>query len=146
MNKNEKGKKVLLVEDNYSHVCLIQEIWQDLAPSHQLLIVKDGCEAIAYLHQQGDYVNVIHPDLILLDLNLPKKDGREVLKEIKSDPKIKQIPVIILTTSTNEEDIIQSYNLNANCYITKPRNLRDLFKVMGKIVDFWLETVTFYPE
>lgn len=146
MINNGKQKKILLVEDNYSHVRLIKEIWDDIAPSHQLLVVKDGFEAISFLYQQGDYAQSPHPDLILLDLNLPKKDGREVLQKIKSDPNLQHIPVIILTTSTNEEDIFQSYKLNANCYITKPRNLNDLFKVIGKIVDFWLETVTFCPE
>lgn len=146
MSQNKNGKKILLVEDNYSHIRLIQEIWDDVAPLHQIFIVNDGLEAISYLYKQGNYHEVSSPDLILLDLNLPKKDGREVLKQIKSDSNLKTIPVIILTTSTNEEDIIQSYKLNANCYITKPRNLKDLFNILGKIVEFWLETVTFCPD
>jgi chemotaxis family two-component system response regulator Rcp1 len=97
---------------------------------------------MTYLRQEGEYANVRHPDLILLDLNLPRKDGREVLAEIKSDPRLKRIPVVILTTSKNQDDIFHSYDLHANCYITKPRNLSQLFQIIQSIEDFWFSTAT----
>ena len=99
-------------------------------------------EAMAYLRQEGEYADAIRPDIILLDLNLPQKDGREVLAEIKDDPELKRIPVVVLTTSRNEEDIAQSYNLHVNCYITKSRNISELFKIVKGIEEFWLKTVT----
>lgn len=99
-------------------------------------------EAMAYLRQDGEYANAVRPDLILLDLNLPKKDGREVLAEIKADPNLKHIPVVVLTTSRNEEDIFKSYDLHVNCYISKSRNLSQLFKIVRGIEAFWLETAT----
>ena len=95
-----------------------------------------------YLHQEGEYANSPRPDLILLDLNLPRKDGREVLAEIKSDPQLKRIPVVILTTSKNQDDIFHSYDLHANCYITKSRNLSQLFQIIQSIEKFWFSTVT----
>jgi two-component system, chemotaxis family, response regulator Rcp1 len=135
-------KNILLVEDNYSHIRLIQEAWKDTSQFHIVNTVRNGVEALAYLRRQGDFQDAIYPDLILLDLNLPKKDGREVLAEIKADPSLRKIPVIILTTSRNEEDIAKSYDLHANCYITKPRNLTELFQVMNQIREFWLKTAT----
>ena len=99
-------------------------------------------DAMAYLHQEGEFTSAIRPHLILLDLNLPRKDGREVLAEIKADPQLKRIPVVVLTTSHNEEDIFHSYELHVNCYITKSRNLNDLFRIVKGIEQFWLETVT----
>ena len=103
-------------------------------------------DAMAYLRREGEYAEALRPDLIVLDLNLPKKDGREVLEEIKSDSQLKRIPVIILTTSSNEDDIHQSYDLNANCYITKSRNLSQLFAIVKRIEEFWLTTVTLPPK
>ncbi len=111
-----------------------------------MLAVRDGMEAMAFLRQEGEYSTAPRPDLILLDLNLPKKDGREVLAEIKTDSKLKRIPVIVLTTSQNEDDIFHSYDLHVNCYITKSRNISQLFKIVKRIEDFWLETVTLPPE
>ncbi|MGL6344900.1 MAG: response regulator, partial [Waterburya sp.] len=105
-------------------------------------MVRDGVAAMAYLHQEEEYAAASRPDLIILDLNLPKKDGREVLAEIKTNPQFKRIPVIILTTSKNEDDIQQSYDLNANCFITKSRNLSQLFTIVRRIEEFWLTTVT----
>jgi len=135
-------KTIFLVEDNKADIRLIQEALKHSSIPHQVVTVRDGMDAMAYLHQEGEYENAIRPDLILLDLNLPKKDGREVLAEIKSDPKLKRIPVVVLTTSHNEDDIFHSYDLRVNCYITKSRNLSQLFQIVKGIEEFWLSTVT----
>lgn len=119
----DKHKKIFLVEDNKADIRLIQEALKNSTVPHEVVTVRDGMEAMAYLRQEGEYANASRPDLILLDLNLPKKDGREVLAEIKSDPTLKRIPVVVLTTSRNEDDIFHSYDLHVNCYITKSRNL-----------------------
>jgi two-component system, chemotaxis family, response regulator Rcp1 len=130
-------KTILLVEDNRGDIRLIQE-----ALKCEVVVTRDGMDAMSYLHQEGEYTNVSLPDLVLLDLNLPKKDGREVLAEIKADPKLKHLPVVVLTTSLNEEDIANSYDLHVNCYIAKSRNLPQLFKIVRGIEEFWLETAT----
>lgn len=135
-------KIIFLVEDNKADVRLIQEALKTSSLPHQVVTVRDGVEAMNYLHQEGEYANAQRPDLILLDLNLPRKDGREVLAEIKSDPRLKRIPVVILTTSKNQDDIFHSYDLHANCYITKPRNLNQLFQIIQSIEKFWFSTVT----
>jgi len=108
---------------------------------NDLSVVRDGVEALAFLHKEGQYINAPHPDLILLDLNLPKKDGREVLAEIKSDKYLKRIPVVILTSSEAEKDIIGTYDLHANCYITKPVDLDQFIKIVKAIESFWLTVV-----
>ncbi len=138
----EQDKIILLVEDSKADIRLVQEVLKSSTVPHQLVVVRDGVAAMDYLQRQGDYTEAIRPNLILLDLNLPKKDGREVLAEIKSDPNLKRIPVVVLTTSRNEEDIYHSYELHVNCYITKSRNLKDLFKIVEGIEAFWLQTVT----
>jgi two-component system, chemotaxis family, response regulator Rcp1 len=138
----EKPKIIFLVEDNRADIRLIQEVLKHSSVLHQVISVRNGVEAMAYLRREGEYADALRPDLILLDLNLPKKDGREVLAEIKTDPNLKRIPVVVLTTSRNEEDITQSYELHVNCYITKSRNLNELFKIVKGIEEFWLETVT----
>ena len=137
-----KPKMIFLVEDNKADIRLIQEALKSSLIPNQVVTARDGMDAIAFLRQEGEYADAPHPDLILLDLNLPKKDGREVLAEIKADPRLKRIPVVVLTTSKNEEDIFQSYELHVNCYITKSRNLSQLFKIIKGIEEFWLETVT----
>jgi len=142
----EKRKIIFLVEDNKADVRLIQEAFKNSSLSHEMLTVRDGIEAMAFLRREGEYNSAPRPDLILLDLNLPKKDGREVLAEIKTDSKLKRIPVIVLTTSHNEDDIFHSYDLHVNCYITKSRNISQLFKIVKRIEDFWLETVTLPSE
>lgn len=142
----EKDKIIFLVEDNRADIRLIQEAMKTSSISHQLVTVRDGMNAMAYLRQEGEYTDALRPDLIVLDLNLPKKDGREVLAEIKADPNLKRIPVVVLTTSRNEEDIFHSYDLHVNCYITKSRNLKELFKIVKGIEDFWLSTVTLPSE
>jgi chemotaxis family two-component system response regulator Rcp1 len=130
------------VEDSKADIRLIQEVLKTSTVPHELIIVRNGMDAMAYLNREGEFSNAIRPHLILLDLNLPRKDGREVLAEIKADPSLKRIPVVVLTTSHNEDDIFHSYELHVNCYITKSRNLSDLFRIVKGIEQFWLETVT----
>ena len=135
------AKTILLVEDNRGDIRLIQEALKSTKNPCKVVIVRDGIAAMSYLRQQGEYINVALPDLILLDLNLPKKDGREVLAEIKTDANLKHLAVVILTTSIDEDDVLTSYDLHVNCYIVKSRNLVQLFKVVQGIKEFWLETV-----
>ena len=133
--------EILLVEDSPADVRLTKEALKEEKIHNNLSVVNDGVEAMAFLHRQGKYSKAARPDLILLDLNLPKKDGREVLKEIKSDKEFKAIPVVVLTISKAEEDVIKSYNLHANCYITKPIDLNQFAKVVKSIQEFWLTIV-----
>ena len=133
--------EILLVEDNPGDVRLTQEVLRDGRVRNNMSVVKDGVDAISFLHQTGEYVGAPRPDIILLDLNLPKKDGREVLAEIKADPDLKNIPVVVLTTSSAEQDIFRSYDLHANCYITKPVDLDQFIRVIRSIEDFWLTIV-----
>lgn len=131
--------EILLVEDNPGDVRLTQEALKESKLLVNLNVVYDGVEALAYLHKDQDkYAEKPRPDLILLDLNLPKKDGREVLAEIKADPSLKVIPVVILTTSRDEKDILKTYGLHANCYVTKPLDLDQFIDVVDKIEHFWL--------
>jgi chemotaxis family two-component system response regulator Rcp1 len=142
MNSAARGKpiEILLVEDNPGDVRLIREALKEGKVRNTLHVVYDGVEAITSLRKQGDS-GIPRPDLILLDLNLPKKDGREVLAEIKEDEDLKRIPVVVLTTSQSEIDILKSYNLHANCYITKPVDLEQFLEVVKSIEDFWLTVV-----
>jgi CheY-like chemotaxis protein len=132
---------ILLVEDNPADARLIKEVFKDTKTKNRLYVVKDGVEAMAFLNQEVDYVDIPRPDVILLDLNLPRKDGREVLKELKEDNILKRVPIVILTTSSAEEDIIKTYNNHANCYITKPVDFDQFLKVINSIEDFWLSVV-----
>ncbi|BAU15575.1 response regulator receiver protein [Leptolyngbya sp. NIES-3755] len=136
--RSDKRKTIFLIEDNRGDIRLIQEALKSTAIDCEVVVARDGVEAMNYLQQDQN----LRPDLILLDLNLPKKDGREVLAEIKADPRIRHIPVVVLTTSRNEEDITKSYDLHVNCYIAKSRNLPQLFKIIRGIEEFWLETAT----
>ncbi len=133
--------EILLVEDNPGDVRLTQEVLRDGKVRNNMSVVMDGVDAISFLQQTGEYAGAPRPDIILLDLNLPKKDGREVLAEIKADPDLKHIPVVVLTTSSAEQDILRSYDLHANCYVTKPVDLDQFIKVMKMIEDFWLTIV-----
>lgn len=133
--------EILLVEDNPGDVRLTREALREAKVRNNLHVVEDGVEAMAFLRREGRYADAPCPDLILLDLNLPKKDGREVLAEIKGDPNLKRIPVVILTTSEAEQDILKAYDLYANCYITKPVDLEQFIKVVKAIEDFWLTIV-----
>jgi CheY-like chemotaxis protein len=133
--------KVLLVEDSPGDVRLTQEAFKDAKVYINLHVAADGAKAMAFLKQEGEHTNAPRPDLILLDLNLPKKDGREVLKEIKENPTLKSIPIVILTTSSSEADVLRSYQLHANCYITKPVGLAGFLTVVKSIDNFWLTVV-----
>ena len=133
--------EALLVEDSPGDVRLTREAFKDAKVHINLHVASDGAEAMAFLGRQGEYAHVPRPDLILLDLNLPKKDGREVLAEIKDSPALKTIPVVILTTSASEADILRSYRLHANCYITKPVDLEGFLSVVRSIDSFWLSVV-----
>ena len=134
--------EILLVEDNNGDVRLTREALKEGRVLNNLSVVKDGMEAMEYLNKKGIFKDTTRPDLILLDLNLPKKDGREVLAEVKENPDLKRIPVVILTTSQDEKDILKSYNLHANCYITKPVDLEQFFGVVKSIEDFWISIVS----
>jgi chemotaxis family two-component system response regulator Rcp1 len=138
--------EILLVEDSPGDVRLTQEALRDAKVHNNLSVVSDGVEALAFLRREGTYAEVSQPDLILLDLNLPKKDGREVLAEIKRDPVLKRIPVVVLTTSEAEQDILESYELHANCYVTKPVDLDQFIRVVRSIEDFWLAIVKLPSE
>jgi len=132
---------ILLVEDNAGDVRLTKEVLKDSKVRNNLMVATNGEEALACLRKQGKYKGVVRPDLILLDLNLPIKDGREVLAQIKDDPDLKRIPVVILTTSKAEEDILKTYNLHANCYVTKLVDLEQFVTVVKSLEDFWLAIV-----
>lgn len=132
---------ILLIEDNPGDILLTKEAFSECNEIHNIDCVKDGIEALKYLRKQGEYKDATTPDLILLDLNLPKKDGREVLEEIKEDSVLKSIPVIILSTSKNETDIHRTYELKANCYISKPVELDNFFNIILELERFWFNTV-----
>ena len=141
-----RAVEILLVEDSASDADLTEEALGEGKVLNHLHWVQDGVEALAFLHRQGKYSNAPRPDLILLDLNLPKKDGRDVLAQIKADPKLKLIPVVILTTSAAERDILRTYELNANCYVTKPIDLEQFMSVVKLIEEFWLALVKLPSE
>ena len=145
VNEN-RPVEILLVEDNPGDVRLTKEALKEGKVYSNLHTVKDGVEAMEYLRKQGKYAAVPRPDIILLDLNLPRKDGREVLEEIKSDSSLKRIPVVVLTTSKAEEDVLRTYNLHANCYVTKPVDLEKFMVVVKTIDSFWLTVVTLPPN
>jgi CheY-like chemotaxis protein len=137
-NQKNRAVDLLLVEDNPGDIRLTKEALKDGPVKVNLSVAKDGVEALEFLMQRGQYQNAPRPDLILLDLNLPRKNGREVLKEIKADPHLRQIPVVVMTTSRSQQDIESAYELNANCYITKPIELDEFLGVVHSIEDFWL--------
>ncbi len=133
--------EILLVEDTPGDVDLTKEALERAKVANRLQVVEDGAEALDFLFRRGTYADACRPDIILLDLNLPKKDGREVLSEIKADQELADIPVVVLTTSQAEEDIVRAYRLHANCYITKPVDFRQFLRVVEAIEDFWLTVV-----
>ncbi len=137
---------ILLVEDSPADVRLTQEALKEAKVLNELHVVHDGVEAMAFLRKQGKYAPAPDPDLVLLDLNLPKKDGREVLAEIKEDDNLKRIPVVVITTSGAEEDVVRSYSLHANAYVTKPVDLKQFLEVIRSIERFWLAVVTLPPS
>lgn len=133
--------KILLIEDSEGDVRLVQEALKEGKLHNRLFVTRDGVEGMDFLLKRGKYQDTVRPDLILLDLNMPKKDGREVLAEIKLHEDLKRIPVVILTTSSSEADILKTYNLHANCYIVKPLNLDEFIRVVRSIESFWLSIV-----
>jgi two-component system response regulator len=133
--------EILLVEDNPGDVALTREALRDAKVANHLHVAEDGAEAVDFLFRRGKYADAPRPDIILLDLNLPKKDGRQVLAEIKAEPELAQIPVVVLTTSEADEDILRSYQLHANCYITKPVDFPRFLHVVQSIESFWLTVV-----
>jgi chemotaxis family two-component system response regulator Rcp1 len=141
-----RAVEILLVEDSPSDTDLTIEALKEAKVRNHLSMVEDGVEALAFLRRQGKYANVPRPDLILLDLNLPRKDGREVLSEIKKDQDLRSIPVVVLTTSRAEQDVLRSYELQANCYITKPVDFEQFLDVVRSIEAFWLFVVTLPPN
>jgi chemotaxis family two-component system response regulator Rcp1 len=146
-NRLELGRpiEILLVEDNPGDVRLTMEGLTESKVHNNLHVARDGVEAMAFLHREEQYADAVRPDLILLDLNLPRMDGREVLAAVKSDPKLKTIPVVVLTTSRAEQDVLRSYELQANCYISKPVDLEQFITVVKSIEDFWF-TIVMLPR
>jgi CheY-like chemotaxis protein len=141
MKKQAQPIDMLLVDDNPGDVRLTQEVLRDTKLINRLCVVTDGEQAMDFLKRRSTYAGAIRPDLVLLDLNLPRKNGREVLSEIKADPDLKRIPVVILTSSQAEEDVLKSYDLHANCYITKPVDLDQFVQVVKSIENFWVSIV-----
>lgn len=141
MNEKIEPINILLMEDSQGDVRLVQEALKEGKLHNRLFVVRDGAEGMDFLLKRQQYQEAQRPDLILLDLNMPKKDGREVLAEIKQHEDLKRIPVVILTTSTSEADILKTYNLHANCYIVKPLNLDEFIRVVRSIESFWLSIV-----
>jgi chemotaxis family two-component system response regulator Rcp1 len=148
MNEQKRSTpvEILLVEDNPGDVRLTQEALKESKVTNNLSVAEDGVEALAFLKREGKYADAPHPDLLLLDLNLPKKDGRELLEEIKADENLRRIPVVVLTTSKAEEDILRMYDQHANCYITKPIDFDQFIEVVKSIEDFWLTIVKLPTE
>src|SRR4051794_2001306 len=144
--RQDRELEILLVEDNIADARLTIEAFKSSALPHCLSHTVDGVEALEYLRREGRFSQARRPDLILLDLNLPRKDGRELLTEIKSDQQLKHIPVVVLTTSQAQEDILRAYSLYANCYVCKPMELDDFTRIIKSIEDFWLATVKLPPE
>ena len=133
--------EILLVEDNPGDVRLTQEVFKEAKILNHLHVVGDGVDAMAFLRREGGYADVVRPDIVLLDLNLPRKNGRDVLEEIKGDPALRNIPIVVLTTSRAEQDVLSAYDHHANCYITKPVGLEQFVEIVGSISQLWLSVV-----
>ena len=144
--KSVRPVNILMVEDSPSDVLIMREAFAETKLLNTLHVVEDGVQAMEFLNQAGQFASAPRPDLILLDLNLPRKNGREVLAEIKNDPRYKQIPVVILTTSHSEKDILQAYDRHANCYIVKPVGFENFVEAIQSIRQFWFCVVTLPPE
>ena len=141
-----KHIEILLIEDSPADILLTREAFEESRILNTLHVAEDGVQAMDFLHRRGVYASVPRPDLILLDLNLPRKNGREVLAEIKADSELKKIPIVVLTTSSAEEDILKAYDLNANCYVVKPVGFDNFMEAMQSIRHFWFSIVTLPPE
>jgi len=138
--------EILLVEDSPADILLTREAFQHNKIVNAIHVAEDGIQAMDFLYKRGAYASAPRPDLILLDLNLPRKNGREVLAEIKADPDLRSIPIVVLTTSNADEDILRAYNLNANCYVVKPVGFDNFMQAMQSIRHFWFSVVTLPPE
>lgn len=145
MEQIQRPIEILLVEDSPTDILMTTESFKQGKLANNMHVVTDGEAAMAFLHRKAPYENKPRPDLILLDLNLPRMDGREVLKEVKSDPDLRSIPVVVLTTSVNEEDVMKAYGLHANCYIAKPVSLQSFMQVVQSVQNFWF-TVVLLPQ
>ncbi|MFX1409426.1 MAG: response regulator [Promethearchaeota archaeon] len=147
MNEYKKVKaRILLVEDNAADIRLTREVLQENKIVRRLDVVKNGVEAIEFLKKRGKYSNVNRPNLIILDLNLPKRDGFYVLEEIKREEELKRIPVVILTVSDNRDDLIKAYDLHANCYVIKPLEMEEFYRIINSIVNFWFTIVKHFDD
>jgi len=142
MEESTTDRLILVIEDDICHAQLIEAVLKNNTAQYQIVLLRNGLQALDFLRQQAEYANAPRPHLILLDLNLPQKDGREVLAEIKSDARLKRIPIIVLTASTDETDIFRSYELQGNSYVIKAKNLDQLSEIVKRIEEFWLEIVT----
>jgi two-component system, chemotaxis family, response regulator Rcp1 len=143
---NHRAREILLIDDNPSDVRLTLEAFKDGKLANNVSVAGDGVEALEYLRRVGKYAAVVKPDLVLLDLNMPKKDGREVLEEIKNDPDLRRIPIVVLTTSKAEADVLKSYDLHVNCYIQKPVDYNEFVRMLRLIEDFWFTAVVLPPN
>ena len=143
MTDTDRGRplEILLVEDNPGDVRLTQEAFKETDILNHLNVVGDGVDAMAFLRREGGYADVVRPDIVLLDLNLPRKSGRDVLEEVKGDPALRNIPIVVLTTSRAEQDVLNAYEHHANCYITKPVDLEQFVNIVRSIGQFWLSIV-----
>jgi len=147
MNEYRRVKaKILLVEDNAADIRLTKEVLQQSKIVSSLDVVRDGVEAIEFLEKRGKFSNASKPNLILLDLNLPKRNGFHVLEEVKQDEELKRIPVVILTVSDARDDLIKAYNLHANCYVIKPLEMKEFYRIINSIVNFWFTTVKHFED
>ncbi len=146
MEDSPAERLILVVEDNPDHTRLIKDALNENSLQHQIVAIADGTRVMDFLHRRGDYVDASRPDLILLDLDLPGKDGREILAEIKADPQLRRIPIVVLTLSASKEDIFRSYALQGNCYVIKSSDLEHLFQLVKHIEEFWLGIVTLPVE
>ncbi len=146
MEKSPAERLILLLEDNPDHTRLIKDALNENSFQHQIVAIADGIRAMDFLHRRGDYVDAPRPDLILLDLNLPGKDGRELLAEIKADSRLRRIPIVVLTLSAAEEDIFKSYALQGNCYVIKSTDVEQLYQIVKHIEEFWFGIVTLPVE
>ncbi|MDP2605765.1 MAG: response regulator [Deltaproteobacteria bacterium] len=143
---NHRAREILLVDDNPSDVRLTLEAFKDTKLANNVSVAGDGVEAMEYLRQVGKYAGVAKPDLVLLDLNMPRKDGREVLEEVKNDPDLRTIPILVLTTSKAEADVLKSYDLHVNCYMQKPVDYNEFVRMLRLIEDFWFTAVVLPPN
>lgn len=146
MEEAATERLIVVAEDNPEHTRLIKEAFNQSTVQHQIIAIATATELMDFLHHRGEYANIRRPDLILLNLNLPGKDGKEILAEIKADSQLRRIPIVVLTTSTAQEDIFKSYSLQGNCYVVKASELEQLFQIVTRIEEFWLRIATLPQE